>query len=183
MAHYQAGPPPLPLGPPPQAFWQAPQAGPSHAQGYSQAPQHAGGFRGQHLGPPPPPPPQLPPAAADNRLRSVDELPACFRGVFPFRYFNAIQNECWPTIYEAGHNIVIAAPTGGGAPAGRAVLGAGHLGSTSASACPNLTLPASLPPPLSPAQAKRCCWSWPSCVCCPATSRPAAGSGRTSRAT
>lgn len=117
MARYRAGPPALPLGPPPQPFWQAPQAGPSHAHGHSQAPQPAAGFVAQQLGPPPPPPPpphQLPLAGGDDRLRSVDELPSCFRSVFPFRYFNTIQNECWPTIYEAGHNVVIAAPTGGG---------------------------------------------------------------------
>lgn len=54
------------------------------------------------------------PAAADGRLRSVEELPACFRAVFPFRYFNAIQNDCWPAIYEGGFNVVVAAPTGGG---------------------------------------------------------------------
>ncbi|PRW56253.1 putative ATP-dependent DNA helicase HFM1 isoform A [Chlorella sorokiniana] len=117
MAGYQAGPSPLQLGPPPPPFWQAAQAGPSYAHSYSQAPQAPGGFMAHQLGPPPmpaPPPHQPPLAAADDRLRSVDELPACFRGVFPFRYFNAIQNECWPTIYEAGHNVVIAAPTGGG---------------------------------------------------------------------
>ena len=113
MAHYQAGPPPLP-----HTFWQAPPAGPSQFQGYQPAPQHPGAFMGQPLGPPPPAPPPPLAGAADGRLRSVDELPAAFRPVFPFRYFNAIQNESWPTIYEAGHNVVIAAPTGGGASAG-----------------------------------------------------------------
>ena len=60
------------------------------------------------LGPPPWPP------GGDGRLRAVEELPTCFRPAFPFRYFNAIQNDCWPTIYESSMNVVISAPTGGG---------------------------------------------------------------------
>lgn len=179
MARYQAGPPPLPLGPPaPHAFWQAP-AGPSHTVGYSQAPQPAGGHMGQQLGPPPlappplgPPPLQLAPAA-DGRLRSVDELPPCFRGVFTFRYFNAIQNECWSDIYEAGHNVVIAAPTGGG---GCCSFHKRLALTDNSDASTRFLLTAAL-------QARRCCWSWPSCACCRATLPPVAGSGRTSPAT
>jgi replicative superfamily II helicase len=58
------------------------------------------------------PPPQA--DVGDDRLRCVDELPPCFRSVFSFRYFNAIQNECWPAIYGSSCNVVVAAPTGGG---------------------------------------------------------------------
>lgn len=58
--------------------------------------------------------PALRAAAGDSRLRSVEELPLPFRTIFPFRFFNAIQNECWPAIYEHASNVVVAAPTGGG---------------------------------------------------------------------
>lgn len=61
-----------------------------------------------------PAPPALGGAAGDGRLRSVEELPVPFRTVFPFRFFNAIQNECWPAIYQHDSNVVVAAPTGGG---------------------------------------------------------------------
>ncbi|KAL4457640.1 hypothetical protein ABPG75_012505 [Micractinium tetrahymenae] len=61
-----------------------------------------------------PAPPAGVAAASDSRLRSVDELPPPFRAAFPFRFFNAIQNECWPAIYQQGSNVVVAAPTGGG---------------------------------------------------------------------
>ena len=106
-----------PPGPTPQQQFAA--AGPSNYQSsFAPAQSQAGG---------PPPPAQHfgGPAFAsagggsgsgDGRLRSVDELPACFRAVFPFRYFNAIQNECWPTIFESQINVIIAAPTGGGGP-------------------------------------------------------------------
>ncbi|KAL4421686.1 hypothetical protein ABPG77_010630 [Micractinium sp. CCAP 211/92] len=58
--------------------------------------------------------PALRAAAGDSRLRSAEELPLPFRTIFPFRFFNAIQNECWPAIYEHASNVVVAAPTGGG---------------------------------------------------------------------
>jgi hypothetical protein len=103
-------------GPPPQQHFAA--AGPSSnhnsfAPAQSQAAGLVAAATPQHFGAPAH-------AAAgggsgDGRLRSVGELPACFRTVFPFRYFNAIQNECWPTIFESQINVVIAAPTGGGA--------------------------------------------------------------------
>lgn len=119
MAAYR-GPaaPPLPLGPP-QPFWQA-QPGQQVQQVQPQQFTYAGGPSGPFAAPPPEPPPP------DGRLRSVDELPACFRGVFPFRFFNAIQNDCWPAILESGANVVISAPTGGGAEAvGERRLGSG----------------------------------------------------------
>lgn len=65
-----------------------------------------------------------PPPTADGRLRSVDELPPPFRPCFRFRYFNAIQNESWGAIWEGDSNVVISAPTGGGAHGW--VLGAGR---------------------------------------------------------
>lgn len=100
--------------------------GPPGAQPYAQG-QPQQGYAGQpglppgpmppaHQRPPAPAPPPPPPHEGDSgRLHSVDELPPCFRSVFSFRYFNAIQNECWPAIFEGGPNVVVAAPTGGGA--------------------------------------------------------------------
>jgi hypothetical protein len=64
-------------------------------------------------------PAALPVAVSDGRLRAVDELPPCFRSVFSFRYFNAIQNDCWPVIYGSDGNTVVAAPTGGGGHTGQ----------------------------------------------------------------
>lgn len=61
-----------------------------------------------------PAPPAPATATCDSRMRSVEELAPPFRAVFPFRFFNAIQNECWPAIYQHGSNVVVAAPTGGG---------------------------------------------------------------------
>lgn len=112
MAAYGArwGPPLQPQAPPPQ-HWAA-QPGPSHAPFAQQQPQqqpaHDRGLMRSAPPPPPPPPPD------DSRLRSVDELPPCFRGVFPFRFFNLIQEACFPAVFQGGGNVVIAAPTGGG---------------------------------------------------------------------
>ena len=101
-------------GPPPQQHFAAP--GPSNyhssfAPAQSQAAGPSAAPLPQHFGAPA----HAGGGSGDGRLRSVDELPACFRTVFPFRYFNAIQNECWPTIFESQINVIIAAPTGGGA--------------------------------------------------------------------
>ena len=69
------------------------------------------------------PQPGLPPAAqpaggggGEGRLRSVDELPPPFRAVFAprFRWFNAIQNDCFNAVYGSSANVICAAPTGGG---------------------------------------------------------------------
>ena len=117
-------------------------------------------------------PPQQPATAAlrdagggtgegDGRLRSIDELPACFRPLFRFRYFNAIQNDCWPVVFGGQSNVVIAAPTGGG---GREVL---------AHAPPNCQPPAmhdssqTLPDVL--VQVRLCFWSWQYFACCRGT--------------
>ena len=93
--------------------------------------QQYGGARTHQAGGPPPAP-----TTADGRLHSVDELPACFRGVFRFRFFNAIQNECWPIVFDSSSNVVIAAPTGGGAPPITALLTLGAV-----FLCPRLPAP------------------------------------------
>lgn len=122
--------------PPGQAAWQHAPVQPGRyqqQQGPGQPPN--GGYSYPALGPsaaayPPPPAAADMPATAVNsgRLRSVDELPGVFPGVFPgFRFFNAIQNESWGAIWEGNSNVVISAPTGGGACAaavGRWVLSA-----------------------------------------------------------
>jgi hypothetical protein len=98
--------------PPPQAHgaWQQPRQQQQYYQaaGFSQQHPAVPGLQGMQVALPPPP------DVGDGRLRAVDELPVCFRGVFPFRYFNAIQNDCWPAIYDSDSNVVISAPTGGG---------------------------------------------------------------------
>ncbi|KAF3321699.1 ATP-dependent DNA helicase MER3 [Carex littledalei] len=47
-------------------------------------------------------------------LRSVLELPAVFRPVFNFRYFNSLQSECFSVCFLCDKNMVISAPTGSG---------------------------------------------------------------------
>ena len=46
----------------------------------------------------------------------VAELPAAFRGAFGgrFRYFNALQSECFAGAFEGAGSLVVAAPTGSG---------------------------------------------------------------------
>ncbi|XP_057997626.1 DExH-box ATP-dependent RNA helicase DExH17-like isoform X1 [Hevea brasiliensis] len=47
-------------------------------------------------------------------LKSVSDLPAPFRSIFNFRYFNSLQSECFPVCYHSNVNMVISAPTGSG---------------------------------------------------------------------
>ncbi|XP_065878315.1 DExH-box ATP-dependent RNA helicase DExH17 isoform X1 [Euphorbia lathyris] len=47
-------------------------------------------------------------------LKSVSDLPAPFRSVFSFRYFNSLQSECFPVCFHSDVNMVISAPTGSG---------------------------------------------------------------------
>ncbi|GAV74633.1 DEAD domain-containing protein/Helicase_C domain-containing protein/Sec63 domain-containing protein, partial [Cephalotus follicularis] len=47
-------------------------------------------------------------------LKSVSDLPAPFRPVFTFRYFNSLQSECFPVCFHTDVNMVISAPTGSG---------------------------------------------------------------------
>ncbi|KAG2659864.1 ATP-dependent DNA helicase MER3 homolog [Panicum virgatum] len=47
-------------------------------------------------------------------LRCVSDLPPPFRPVFPFRYFNSLQSECFNVCFFSDVNMVISAPTGSG---------------------------------------------------------------------
>ncbi|EOY02467.1 ATP binding,ATP-dependent helicases,DNA helicases [Theobroma cacao] len=47
-------------------------------------------------------------------LKSVFDLPALFRSIFSFRYFNSLQSECFPVCFLSDVNMVISAPTGSG---------------------------------------------------------------------
>ncbi|XAR51890.1 DNA helicase [Bertholletia excelsa] len=47
-------------------------------------------------------------------LKSVSDLPATFRSIFGFRYFNSLQSECFPACFLSDVNMVISAPTGSG---------------------------------------------------------------------
>ncbi|WCJ21015.1 hypothetical protein M5689_003208 [Euphorbia peplus] len=47
-------------------------------------------------------------------LKSVSDLPAPFRSVFGFRYFNSLQSECFPVCFHSDVNMVVSAPTGSG---------------------------------------------------------------------
>ncbi|XP_020251478.1 ATP-dependent DNA helicase MER3 homolog [Asparagus officinalis] len=47
-------------------------------------------------------------------LKSVAELPAAFRSVFSFRYFNSLQSECFAGCFLSDINMVVSAPTSSG---------------------------------------------------------------------
>ncbi|KAL3526077.1 hypothetical protein ACH5RR_014449 [Cinchona calisaya] len=47
-------------------------------------------------------------------LKSVLDLPAPFRSMYSFRYFNSMQSECFSACYLSDINMVISAPTGSG---------------------------------------------------------------------
>ncbi|XP_075663067.1 ATP-dependent DNA helicase homolog MER3-like [Castanea sativa] len=47
-------------------------------------------------------------------LKSVLDLPAHFRSVFKFRYFNSLQSECFLVCFHSDANMVISTPTGSG---------------------------------------------------------------------
>lgn len=47
-------------------------------------------------------------------LSVTESLPPCFHGVFPFRYFNSIQADCFPCLYHSRDSAVVASPTGSG---------------------------------------------------------------------
>lgn len=47
-------------------------------------------------------------------LKSVSDLPAPFRSIFGFRYFNSLQSECFSACFQSDVNMVISAPTGSG---------------------------------------------------------------------
>ena len=44
----------------------------------------------------------------------VDVLPDSFQNSFPFRHFNRMQSEAFPSIYESDENCVVSSPTGSG---------------------------------------------------------------------
>ncbi|KAI8019780.1 DExH-box ATP-dependent RNA helicase DExH17 [Camellia lanceoleosa] len=46
--------------------------------------------------------------------KSVSDLPAPFRSIFGFRYFNSLQSECFSACFQSDVNMVISAPTGSG---------------------------------------------------------------------
>ncbi|XP_020576359.1 ATP-dependent DNA helicase MER3 homolog isoform X2 [Phalaenopsis equestris] len=47
-------------------------------------------------------------------LRSASELPAPFRSMFSFRYFNSLQSECFSGCFLFNISMVVSAPTGSG---------------------------------------------------------------------
>jgi ATP-dependent DNA helicase HFM1/MER3 len=49
-----------------------------------------------------------------NLLSPASALPDRLRSLFPFAYFNAMQSEAFPSIYETDTNIVLSAPTASG---------------------------------------------------------------------
>lgn len=49
----------------------------------------------------------------DNCL-GVDALPELFRGAFAFQYFNRMQTEAFPSLYESDENCIVSSPTGSG---------------------------------------------------------------------
>eukprot|EP00877_Chromochloris_zofingiensis_P003071 jgi/Chrzof1/12765/Cz07g06210.t1 len=52
---------------------------------------------------------------AEDSLKAVKDLPACFRPLFPnFRYFNPVQSEAFDVAYGSDTNMVVSAPTGSG---------------------------------------------------------------------
>ncbi|KAK9806413.1 hypothetical protein WJX73_003409 [Symbiochloris irregularis] len=52
-------------------------------------------------------------AGEDYGVRSVEELPEAFRGLFNFRFFNIVQSESFDRCFADG-NMVVSAPTGSG---------------------------------------------------------------------
>ncbi|KAK9833183.1 hypothetical protein WJX74_009492 [Apatococcus lobatus] len=50
-----------------------------------------------------------------DHIHSVSELPGCFQSLFTeFRYFNAIQSECFASAFKSDSNMVVSAPTATG---------------------------------------------------------------------
>ncbi|CAA7397582.1 unnamed protein product [Spirodela intermedia] len=47
-------------------------------------------------------------------LRAVADIPAPFRSIFNFRYFNSLQSECFSCCFLSDMNMIISAPTGSG---------------------------------------------------------------------
>ncbi|EFJ14665.1 hypothetical protein SELMODRAFT_119598 [Selaginella moellendorffii] len=47
-------------------------------------------------------------------LKAVTLLPATFRPIFTFRYFNSVQSECFSQAFLSDDNMVVSAPTGSG---------------------------------------------------------------------
>nr|POE54963.1 atp-dependent dna helicase mer3 [Quercus suber] len=47
-------------------------------------------------------------------LVSTREMPDSFRSLFNFPFFNAMQSECFATIYQSNNNFVLSSPTGSG---------------------------------------------------------------------
>ncbi|KAM6572347.1 hypothetical protein CsatA_016427 [Cannabis sativa] len=47
-------------------------------------------------------------------MKSVFDLPLPFQSTFSFRYFNSLQNECFPVCFHSDINMVVSAPTGSG---------------------------------------------------------------------
>ncbi|CAI5973984.1 unnamed protein product [Closterium sp. NIES-65] len=57
---------------------------------------------------------QQPAIEIDDTLKCISHLPPCFRSLFSFRYFNAVQSEAFGEVYTTDNNIVVSAPTGSG---------------------------------------------------------------------
>ncbi|CAI5470957.1 unnamed protein product [Closterium sp. Yama58-4] len=57
---------------------------------------------------------QQPTIENDDTLKCISHLPPCFRPLFSFRYFNAVQSEAFGEVYTTDNNIVVSAPTGSG---------------------------------------------------------------------
>ena len=47
-------------------------------------------------------------------LTVAGSLPPVFGPVFPFRYFNSIQTECFHSLYHSRDSVCVASPTGSG---------------------------------------------------------------------
>ncbi|CAI5516715.1 unnamed protein product [Closterium sp. Naga37s-1] len=54
---------------------------------------------------------QQPAIEIDDTLKCISHLPPCFRSLFSFRYFNAVQSEAFGEVYTTDNNIVVSAPT------------------------------------------------------------------------
>lgn len=60
---------------------------------------------------PPPPPPNF---YDPSLLRVSDVIPAQYRDIFPFQFFNKVQSECFNTIYNENQSMVVSSPTASG---------------------------------------------------------------------
>ena len=52
--------------------------------------------------------------ARDDPMRVERCVPAAFRPVFAFNYFNSLQGDCFEEVFRSDRNVVVSAPTGAG---------------------------------------------------------------------